>query len=198
MKCAIKSLLGFQYSLNLLYSWRMWYLISIEWRPHRQLNSFLRKKHIQYSLIGVWLVIALVALAHSVFEWPTYWSHVLPLLYIGFKILSLLSTKSRKLFLFRSDAWKVIFQLLMMSSHSDFLLKSQEFLFRKSGVRLNNLNSMSMCLWRFHLHLLGHSQNSIMFSWFLWKKSLRSLKMRVGEIMYQKSFLPHGLSQWQQ
>ena len=124
------------------------------------------------------MVIALVALAYNILEWPIYYSHSLPLLYIGSKILLLLSTSSRKCLLFWSNTWKVIFQLLMMLSHSDFLLKSQEFLIGNSRVRMNNLVSILTCLWSFHSHLLGYSQNSIVFSWWQLKKILRSLRMR--------------------
>ena len=80
----------------------------------------------------------------------------------------------------RSDTWKVIFYLLIMSLHSDFLLKSQKFLFGIKGVRLNDFVSISMTLWSFQLLLLGHSQNLIMFSWWWLKNSLRSLSIRVA------------------
>ena len=92
-------------------------------------------------------------------------------------MLSLL-TSSRKYLPFKSDVWKIIFHLLIMSLHSLFLLKSQEFLFRRSGVRLNDLVSTSTLLWRFHLLLLEHSQNSIVFSWWQAKNFLRSLRMK--------------------
>ena len=66
----------------------------------------------------------------------------------------------------------------MMLSHSDFLLNSQEFLTGKSRMRLNDLVSISTCWWGFHLLLLRHSQNLIMFSWWQLKKTLRLLRMR--------------------
>ena len=128
--------------------------------------------------MGAWLVITLVVLIHNILKWPTYCSYSLSLLYISSKILLSLSTSSRKCLSFWSNAWKVIFQLLMMLSHSDFLLKSQEFLIRNSGVRANDLVSILIYLWNLHLYLLGHSQNLIVFSWWWLKKILRSLRMR--------------------
>ena len=113
-KWAIESLLRFQYLLNLLHLCKIWCLISIGWRLYRQLKSSLKKNHRWYSPVGVWFVIALVALVHSEFKWPKNWSHVLPLQYEGSKILLSLLTKSKKLFPFRSDAWKVIFQVLII------------------------------------------------------------------------------------
>ena len=92
-------------------------------------------------------------------------------------MLLLLLTSSRKCLLFKSDAWKVIFYLLMMLSHLLFLLKSQEFLFERSGVRLNDLVSASTLLWRYYLLWLRHSQNLITFFWWQEKNSLKSLKM---------------------
>ena len=124
MKWAIESLLRFQYSLNLLHSWRICCLISIGYSLQEQLNSSLGKKWSQYLPIGAWLVIALEALAYKVLKWPKYLSYMPPLLYDGSKILLSLSTSSKKLLPFKSDTWKVIFHLLMILSHLFFLLKS--------------------------------------------------------------------------
>jgi len=49
----IVSLIGFQYLLNLLHSWRIWHLGLIGYNLHRQLNSSLRKNFSWYSPIGV-------------------------------------------------------------------------------------------------------------------------------------------------
>jgi len=95
-------------------------------------------------------------------------------------MLSSLLTRSRKLFPLRSDAWNVIFYLLIMSLHSDFLLKFQEFLFGIRRARLNDFVSISTTLWSFQLLLLRHSQNSIMFSWWQLKNSLRFLSIRAA------------------
>ena len=73
-------------------------------------------------------------------------------------MLSLL-TSSRKFLPLRSDAWKIIFQVLRILLLSNFLLKSQEYLFGNRGMRLNNLVSELTALWRCQLPLLGHSQN---------------------------------------
>ena len=81
---------------------------------------------------------------------------------------------------FRSNAWNIIFHLLIMPSHSDFLLKSQEFLFGERGVRLKDIVLMLTILWSFQLLLLGYSQNSIVFSWWWLKNFLRLLRMRAA------------------
>ena len=57
----IVSLIGFQYLLNLLHSWRIWRLDSIGCDLHGQLNSSLGKNLNRYSPIGAWFVIACVA-----------------------------------------------------------------------------------------------------------------------------------------
>ena len=69
-----------------------------------------------------------------------------------------------KFFPFRSDAWNIIFYLLIMLLHSDFLLKSQEFLFGNREMRLKDFVLMLTFSWSFQLLLLGHSQNLIVFS----------------------------------
>ena len=61
-------------------------------------------------------------------------------------MLLLLLTRSRNLFSLMSDTWNIIFHLLIMSLHSNFLLKSQKFLFGIREVRLNNFVSVSTTL----------------------------------------------------
>ena len=90
-----------------------------------------------------------------------------------------LSTSSRKFLPLRSDAWKDIFQELIMLSLSNFLLKSQEYLFGNKEVRLKDLVSESTALWRCQLLLLGHSQNLIVFISLRLKNSLSSDSIRV-------------------
>ena len=90
-----------------------------------------------------------------------------------------LSTSSRKFLPLRSDIWKNIFQELIMLSLSNFLLKSQEYLFSNKGARLKDLVSESTALWRCQLLLLGHSQNSIVFVSLRLKNSLSSDSIRV-------------------
>ena len=118
IKWAIKFLLKFQYSLNLLHLWRMCHLDSIGYCLQGQLNSSLGKNLSLYLPIRAWLVITLETLAYNVLEWPKCLSHVPSLLYAGFKILLSLLTRSRKCLPFISDTWKVIFHLLMRLSHS--------------------------------------------------------------------------------
>ena len=74
-----------------------------------------------------------------------------------------LSTSSRKFLPLRSNAWKVIFQVLRILLLSNFLLKSQEYLFGNRGMRLNDLVFELTALWRCQLPLLGHSQNLMKF-----------------------------------
>ena len=135
-----------------------------------QLNSSLGKNLSLYSPIGAWLVIALEALAHRELKWPKNLSHELPLMYDSSMMLSSLSIRLRKCLPLRSDAWKIILHLLAMSSHSFFLLKSQDNLQGNSGMGLKDFVSLSTALWRGQLLRLGHSQNSITFSWWREKK----------------------------
>ena len=79
------------------------------------------------------------------------------------------SHKSRNCHPFKSKAWKIIFHVLESSLHSFFLLKSHDDLHGKWGIRLNDLVSLSTTLWSNQLHQLGHSQNSIKFSWWVAK-----------------------------
>jgi len=160
-KWTIESLRGFQYSLNLLQSWRMCCLDLMGYWPHGQLNSLLGENLSLYSPVSAWLVIALVALAQSKLEWPKFWSHGPPLIYDGSSGLLSPSMRSGNWLPFRSDAWNIIFHLLVRSLHSSFLLKSQESLLGYVGVSLKDLVSESTALWRCHLEWLGHSQNSM-------------------------------------
>ena len=164
------SLLGFQYPLNLLQSKRICLLVSIGYLLHGHKNSELGKNQSLYSPMGIWLVIALVALAHSELEWPTICSHGPPLMYDGLTTLRLSSSSSRKFLPFPLEAWNVIFQSLISSSLSDFLQNSQEILFGKEGVTTKDLESLSTLWWSFHLSLLGHSQNSIELESLVMKK----------------------------
>ena len=108
-------------------------------------------------------MIALIALTHNGFKWPKCLSHGPPLTYESTIMLLLLSSRSRKCFLFILNAWKVIFYLFVMSSHSFFLLKSHEDLQGKRGIGLNNLDSLLTKLWKDQLHQLEHFQNLIIF-----------------------------------
>ena len=94
VKWAIISLLGFQYLLNLIHLWSMCLLILIGYLPHGHTNSSLGKNLSQYSLIGAWLMMAFVALAHNEFEWPKYFSHDPSFIYIGSILLRSSSKRS--------------------------------------------------------------------------------------------------------
>ena len=126
MKWSIKSLLRFQYSSNLLYSWKIWYFISIKYSLYRQLKSSLGKNLSLYLPISVQLTIALVALVYRELEYPRYLSQDLFLVYVGSRRLLFTLYNSKKYYSFRSDTWKVIFQLERMLLHSLFLLNSQD------------------------------------------------------------------------
>lgn len=89
-------------------------------------------------------------------------------------MLRSLSSNSRKCVPLASNAWKVICQVLMMSSLSAFLLKSHDSLVGNNGVGLKHFVSLSTSIWWGHFASLGQSQNSIVFSWFLLKNVLRS------------------------
>ena len=82
----------------------------------------------------------------------------------------LMSTRSRKFFPLPSKAWKVIFHRLIMLLLSVFLQKSQDILLGSEGSGLNDFDSLSTNLWSLHLRQLGHSQNSMEFSWPVEKK----------------------------
>ena len=73
------------------------------YNSHGQLKFSLGKNLSLYLPIGVWLVIALVALAHNKLEWSKCLSHDLSLMYDSSIVLSS-SSRSRKCFPFRSNA----------------------------------------------------------------------------------------------
>jgi len=160
VKWAIVSLLRFQYLLNPIHSWSMCLLISIGYLPHRHANSFLGKNLSQYSPIGAWLTMALVALAHSEFKWPKYFSHDLPFTYVDLILLRSSSRRSIKFLPLSSNALNVTLHLLINLSYSFFRLNSHEDLHRNSKVKLNFLVSLTMTLWSDQLSLLRQSQNS--------------------------------------
>ena len=171
------SLLGFQYPLNLLQSKRICLLVSIGYSLHEHENSKLGKNQSLYSPMGAWLVIALVARAHSKLEWPTICSHGHPLIYDSSTTLRSSLSSSRKFLPFPLEAWNVIFQSLISSSLLDFLQNSQEILFGKEGITTKDLESLSTSWWSFHLSLLGHSQNSIELESLAMKKFQRLLRI---------------------
>ena len=107
----------------------------------------------------MWLVIALEALVHRELEWPKNFSQDPPLIYNSSMILLSLSRRLKNYFLLKSDAWKVIFHLFAISSHSLFLLKSQDTLQGKRGIELKAFVSLLTALWRAQLQWLGHFQN---------------------------------------
>ena len=145
-KWAIESLLRFQYLLNLLHSWSIWCLDLIGYWLHGHLNSSFGKNLNLYLSIGTWLAIALEALVHKESEYPKFWNHRPPLIYNGSSRLLLLSIRSRNCLPFISNAWNVIFHFLIRSSHSLFLLKSQESLHRSIRISLKDLVSVLMTL----------------------------------------------------
>ena len=122
---------------------------------------------------NTWLVITLDALVYRELEWLKNLSHEPLLIYKGLMGLLLLSTRSRKCFSLESEAWNVIFQVLIISLHSDFLLKSYNHLHGRSRTGLNDLVSLSTASCRHQLLWLRHFQNSIVFSWF-WEKKIRN------------------------
>ena len=93
--------------------------------------------------------------------------------------LKLTLRRLRKWFPLPSEAWKVIFQLWRMLSHSDFLLKSQDVLHGKIGMGLKDFNSQSTASWRYQLRQLGLFQNSIELLGFLEKKWQSFLRMAI-------------------
>lgn len=115
------------------------------------------------------MTITLVALTHSELEWPKNFSHGLPLNTYGLIGFESLSRSSRKLQPLMSDTWKDIFQLLRIESHSLFLLKSHNNLYRKTEEKLKYLVSLSTISWRGYLQLLRQSQNSMELLLPFWK-----------------------------
>ena len=116
-----KSLLRFQYLLNLWHSWSICLLVLIEYSLHGHLKSSFGKNLRWNSPIVTWLVMARVALVHRELEWLKIWSHGPPLMYDSSIILKSSSNKSRKLFPFPLEAWKHIFHCFTMLSLLVFL-----------------------------------------------------------------------------
>ena len=108
---------------------------------------------------------ALVARVHRELEEPKAWSYGPPLMYNSSMVLLLMLARSRKFFPLPSEAWKVIFHRLIMLSLSVFLQKSQDILLRSEESGLNDFDFLLTNLWSLHLRQLGHSQNSMEFSW---------------------------------
>ena len=177
VKWAIVSLLGFQYLLNLIHSWSMCLLVLIGYLLHGHANSSLGKNLSQYSPIGAWLTMALVALAHSEFEWLKYFSHDPPFTYISSILLRSSSRWSINFLPLLSNTLNVTLHFLINSSHLFFRLNSHEDLHGNSGVKLNLLVSLSTTLWSNQLSLLGQSQNSRELWSFLSKNCLISIEM---------------------
>ena len=150
----------------------MWCFDSIEYKLHRHLNSSQGKNLSWYLPIGVWLIIALVALIYNELKWPKNFSHRLSLAtynLIGFEFLL---RRFIKLWPLAFDTWNIIFQLLRIELYSLFLLKSHDNLHGKIGKILNFLVSLSTLLWRSYLWLLGQSQNLMELLSFLLKNTL--------------------------
>ena len=166
------SLLKFQYSLNLLHLYRIWCLVLIGYDPHGHKMSSLEKNLRQYLLIGVWLIIALVALIYNELEWLKCCSQGLSLMIDGSIGLRLLSSNFRKNFPLRSATWKDIFHCKRTELHSCFLQKSQDDLHGKIGIELNLLESLSTKAYSGHFCLLGQFQNSMQLLMSSKKKSL--------------------------
>ena len=167
-------LLWFQYLLNILHSCKICLLVSIGYMLHGHGKSSLGENLRQYLLMGAWLMIALVALAHNESEWPNCCNQGLPLMFdslIGFR-LSL--SNSKKFLPLNSVAWKDIFHCERTESHSLFLQKSHEDLHGKIITESKLLESLSTKVCSGHLCLLGQFQNSM---WLLasFKKKFLSL-----------------------
>ena len=147
--------------MNLLHSYKICHLDSIGYKMHGQANSSLEKNLSWYSLIGVWLMMALVALVQIKLKWPKYWSQRLLLIADSLRRFELLSRSSRKFLPFRSDTWKYIFHCEIIELQSNFLQKSQDNLHRKIGDKLKLLVSLSTKECSSQFWLLGQSQNSM-------------------------------------
>jgi len=98
MKWAIVSLLGFQYLLNLLHSYRICHLVLIGYKLHGYKKSSLEKNLRWYLLMEAWLIIVLVALVHKEFKWPNCCNQELSLITNGSIELRSVSNNSKKIF----------------------------------------------------------------------------------------------------
>ena len=171
--------------LNLWYSWRMYHLDSMGYKPHGQLKISKEKNLNRYSPIGAWLVIALDAQVQSKFEWLDCKSHGPSLEHKGSIGSKSLLNRLRKFLPLELDTWKVIFHWDKMKLHSDFLQKSQKDLHRNIGIEIMFLVSLSTIWWSAHSCLLEQSQNSIWFWESLEKNSLSSNEIAVEWIWYR-------------
>jgi len=157
----------------------------MEYKPHKQVNSFLEKNLSWYFPIKAWLTIALMALAQRELEWLKYWSHELPLIVDSSRGFNLLLSNSRKFLSFISNAWKVIFYCAITESQSCFLQKSQDNLYGKIGEKLKLLVSLSTKKCNSHFCLLGQFQNLMQLLLSSLKKSLSSWEIAVEWIWYR-------------
>jgi len=117
--------------------------------------------------MGVWLNIALEALVQSKLECLKNLSHSSPLAYDGSMSFKSLSESSKKCWSLLSEAWKIIFQLLRIVSHSFLLFKSHEDLYKKLGTRLNFFVSLSTVLWSVVRYILRPQKVDLAFPYFL-------------------------------
>ena len=143
--------------LNLLHLCKICCLDSIGHKLHGHMNSSLGKNLSQYSLIGAWLMIALVALAYNIFEWPKCWSQRLFLIVNSSRGLDLSSRSSRKFFPLLSDTWKNILHCERIELQSHFLQKSQDNLHERLGDKLKLLECLSTAEYSSQFSLLEQS-----------------------------------------
>ena len=125
------------------------------------------------------MVIALVALAYNEFESLKCLIHGPSFVYEGLMVLSSSFSRSRNCFSWRSDAWKVICQFLIILLHSSFLLKSHDVFAGDIGIRLNFFILLSTNACKNYLASLGQSQNSMMLDGCLLKNNLRSSRTAI-------------------
>ena len=171
--------------MNLLHSWKIYCLILIGYWLHKHLNSSCGKNLSWYSSMGVWLMIALEALAYKELEWPKNFSYSPFLEYkdsIGFKSSS---RRFKKYFSLLLEAWNVIFQLLRILSHSFFLSNFHKDLQGKIRTRSKFFISLLTIVWRVCLSWLGQFQNLIKLLWSLLKNFLSSSDITVDWIWYK-------------
>ena len=147
----------------------MYLLILIGYLLHRHMNSSLGKNLSQYSLIGAWLTMALIALVHSKFEWPKYLSHNPPFTYVSTILLRLSSRRSIKFLPLLSDTLNVTFHLLINLSHSFFYWIPMKTCMEIVGL---NWTSWFLYLWpceATNYLYLGNSKIQENYNHFLWR-----------------------------
>ena len=125
------------------------------------------------------MVIGLVALVYNEFECPKCLINRPSFVHKGLMVLSLSSSRLRNCFSLRLDAWKIIYQFLIILSYSSFLLKSYDTFDREMGIRLNFFVLLSTNVYKDYLALLEQSQNSMMLNGCLLKNNLRSFKTAI-------------------